>query len=142
MNSFKKNLLSLLLNLAISFFLLSFLFIVVHAISQKLTNNNSVISKLASIDFYSFFITLALTSSFLIVATSSIELVLRWFNFKEKTIESFFIFSSKFSYASSLVITMLVTLIAEQFDILITTLSFIGIFTFIVPEEFIKKFRN
>lgn len=142
MNSFKKNLLSLLLNLAISFFLLSFLFIVVHAISQKLTNNNSVISKLASIDFYSFFITLALTSSFLIVATSSIELVLRWFNFKEKTIESFFIFSSKFSYASSLVITMLVTLTAEQFDILITTLSFIGIFTFIVPEEFIKKFRN
>lgn len=142
MEYLKKLLFNVIINFLIILASIGLLFFVIYTISQKMVNSDSVVSKLASIDLNSFFLTLVLTSSSLILITSSVELILHLLGVKKTLISNFFLIAIKFTYAISIIVAMLVTLTAEQFDILITTLSFIGIFTFIVPKEFFNKFMK
>lgn len=142
MEYLKKFLFNVIINFLIILASIGLLFFVIYTISQKMVNSDSVVSKLASIDLKSFFLSLVLTSSSLILITSSVELILHLLGVKKTLISNFFLIAIKFTYAISIIVAMLVTLTAEQFDILITTLSFIGIFTFIVPKEFFNKFMK
>lgn len=120
----------------------SVIFIVIFTISRKINLEDSVVSKLFSIDFGSFFLTFAIVYSGLIVAFFFTQFLIIKFSKKDFFNDIFLVASIKLSYVGALITTMLVSLTAEQFDILISTLSFIGIFSFVIPDKFFSKFIN
>ena len=104
------------------------------------SQSNNMVFELTSIDFGKFYLAFSIASSSLIVFFS----IVQEFIFKQllsrRALIIFNIFWIKFVFSLSFLIPMILVLTSEQFQIATTFLSFIAIFSFIIPKEFINKF--
>ena len=104
------------------------------------SQSNNMVFELTSIDFGKFYLAFSIVSSSLIVFFS----IVQEFIFKQllsrRALIIFNIFWIKFVFSLSFLIPMILVLTSEQFQIATSFLSFIAIFSFIIPKEFINKF--
>lgn len=115
-----------------------FLMVFITARINSQLSSNSAVKILLDIDLKRFAYTFVLTSSGLIAVTSLIRLLLVFFSASEKNIDEYDMWSFKFSYSAGIIIPMLVVLSAEQFELLLTIGSFLAIFSFVIPNKFIR----
>lgn len=103
-------------------------------------NPNSVLANILEIDVRKFLIVSIITSTSLISIFALIRMLFFHSKLEKYKIEKFITNVFAVSYALSIIIPMFAVLSYDQFDIIISSLSFIAIFSFVLPKKSIKSF--
>lgn len=135
-----------LINLVLPFIVISgiifllWLLIILINISFPQVNPDSVLASILDIDFGKFLTVSIITSSFFTLIFSLIRMLFFHPKLEKYNIEELIYRFFTIGYALSIIIPMLTVLSYDQFDIIISSLSFIAIFSFVLPKKSIKKF--
>lgn len=140
-NYINKGIRKLLHSLLILFYLGStilFLFLILDLFGDDLIRPESNLAEILNIDYLSLIKVFVISGSFFCLLSGFMTTTIAFFNKKKLNFtQRNYIYDRliQTGYIISFVLAMLSTLTSAQFDILISTFSFIGIFSFIVPFD-------
>lgn len=115
-----------------------FLFLLLNLFGNNFIRPESNLAKILTIDYLSLITVFIYSGAFFCLLSGLISAITNFFNKENLNIQKKDYIYNKLlqtGYIISFVLAMLSSLTSDQFDILISTFSFIGIFSFIVPFD-------
>lgn len=106
-------------------------------------NENSILYELKNIDYFSFFkigLLCLFISAFIVYLVTAFCLVTS--RYEDSSIERWATYLAKSLSAVSIIIPMTITLSKEQFNVATTYLSFLALFSFVMPKIKERKSNN